>query len=105
MTYENFEQAKELKQRMEYIDNLIDIFKNATAGDTSEMFESSYNDSSTKALAFIRINKMDGPYCVTDCDVVNHETLEEETAKDIIGLLKKKYAEVEQEFRYDAMSY
>lgn len=91
MTYDNFEKARELHQRMEYIDSLMDLIK--TSKESSATFA-----SNNRALAAIRITSMDGPYVVTDCEVINHERLDDDIANDIIHLLDTKRQKIEAEF-------
>ena len=92
MKYDNFEKARELHQRMEYIDNLMDLIK--TSKESSATFA-----SDNRALAAIRITSMDGPYVVTDCEVINHEEIEDDIANDIIHLLDVKRQKLEEEFK------
>ena len=92
MTYENFEKAKELHQRMEYIDSLMDVIN--TSKESSATFA-----SDNKALAAIRFTSMDGPYIVTNCEVINHERLDDDIANDIIHLLDAKRQKIEDEFK------
>ena len=90
MTYENFEKAKELYEKLNYIDDLRCLIKNSLNRD-------GFNND-RRVLAAIDIYKEEN-FKVTSCDVIDYKTLEDDIAESILKLLDDKYKEVEKEFK------
>lgn len=85
MTYETYEKAKELMCRMDYLTRIECLLENACKG---------------KYLATIDECKFENALCicVTDCKVLNHESLDNDIREKLLRVIRDEYSKTYEEF-------
>lgn len=86
MTYETYEKAVELRDRMNYLSRLECVFENACKH---------------KYLAAIGDCEFDTPLqiCVTKCKVLNHEHLDDDIREKLLHVIRDEYSKTQKEFK------
>ena len=86
MTYETYEKAVDIRNRMDYLLGLECLLENACKG---------------KYLATIDECKFANALCIsiTDCKVLNHKALEDDIREKLLRVIRDEYSKMCEEFK------
>ncbi len=86
MTYETYEKAEDIRNRMNYLSELECLLENACKG---------------RYLATINECKFENALCicVTDCKVLNYKALEDDIREKLLQVIRDEYSKMCEEFK------
>ena len=86
MTYETYEKAEDIRNRMNYLSELECLLENACNG---------------RYLATINECKFENALCicVTDCKVLNYKALEDDIREKLLQVIRDEYSKMCEEFK------